>query len=402
MATKTQTKPTGKVRYYADRSLAPFATRWETTRGRDMKEPEPTDRTPFQRDRDRIVHSDAFRRLQYKTQVFTNSEEGDFRTRLTHSLEVAQLTRTICRTLGLDEDLGEAVALAHDLGHPPFGHAGEEALDRCMESFGGFRHNDNTMKILRKLERRYAAFDGLNLTWETLEGAAKHNGPIEGDVPAVMADLEPETWCGLEAQVAALCDDIAYNHHDLDDGLMSGKLYLDDVIGALPNFRRVWEEVTSTYPQQEEHRLIKETIRRMMTRQVKDLLHTSTHKLNKVQPQSAEEVRAYDTALILFSKDMAADMKNMKQFLFKRMYRHYQVNRMMFRAYRVIDGLFNVYMNHRKMLPMHVQKLLPADVNDDKAKAHVVCDYIACMTDRSAMSEHNLLFGAADNRFASR
>ena len=374
-------------------TLSPYATHHEGAKGRLIEEPKALDRTPFQRDRDRIIHSDAFRRLQYKTQVITNGEEGDFRTRLTHSLEVAQLTRTLCRSLGLDEDLGEAIALAHDLGHPPFGHAGEMALDRCMEKFGGWRHNDQTLRIVRKLERRYCAFDGLNLTWEALEGIAKHNGPLTKPYDTAMCDdLNPTQWCGLEGQVAAIADDLAYNHHDLDDGLSTGTLQLEHVM-VLPAFKRVWDEVTSIYPRAERYRHIKETVRRMIGRQVQDVLATSRMAIQKSSVQTVEEVRNYPETLIRFSDQVAQESRQLKDFLMDNMYKHYKVNRMTFKAQRTVEDLFAVFLEHRLTLPDHVQRDLPEDKTDLTARAQVVADYLSSLTDRQARLEHARLFG---------
>lgn len=378
-----------------NRALAPYATHWQNSRGRIYDEPSAHERTPFQRDRDRIIHSDAFRRLQYKTQVIINIEQGDFRTRLTHTLEVAQLTRSICRAMSLDEDLGEAVALAHDLGHPPFGHAGEDALNRCMKDFGGFYHNDQTLHILRDLECRYGAFDGLNLTWEALEGIAKHNGPVEGPYDDLIADLEPNTWCGLEAQAAALADDIAYNHHDLDDGLSTNNLHLDEVIASLPQFSRVWEEVTATFPKADQRRQVKETISRMIGRQVKDVLSNSELLLARHNPQSAEEVRALAMPVVAFSDEVQEENKQVKAFLMDKLYRHYKVNRMVFKAQRVLEDLFEAFMNHRRTLPDEIQAKLPKEKEDMTARAVVVCNYISSLTDRAAFMEHSRLYGSA-------
>ncbi len=378
------------------RILAPYATKWRESRGRFNQEPVALDRTPFQRDRDRVIHSDAFRRLQYKTQVFANSMEGDhFRTRLTHSLEVAQVTRTICRSLDLDDDLGEVIALAHDMGHPPFGHMGENALNACLKQYGGWKHNEQTMRVIMELESPYGGFDGLNLTWETLEGIAKHNGPIQGDEAEsnFFKDLEPNTYAGLEAQVAALADDIAYNHHDLDDGLRAGSLHLEQVM-ELPQFHRAYTEVTSTFPQANPTRIIKETIRRMLSRQVQDVLITSRNILMKVNPQSVEDVRNHSETLIKMSEDVAKETKEIKEFLYDNMYRHYITNRMGFRAYKIIDELFAAFFEHRGLLPDTVQKELPENKNDLRGKAMVIADYISLMTDRSAVREHARLFSS--------
>lgn len=378
------------------RILAPYATKWRESRGRFHQEPVALDRTPYQRDRDRVIHSDAFRRLQYKTQVFANSMEGDhFRTRLTHSLEVAQVTRTICRSLDLDDDLGEVIALAHDMGHPPFGHMGENALNGCLAQYGGWKHNEQTMRVIMELESPYGGFDGLNLTWETLEGIAKHNGPTSAEdaKSRFFKDLEPETYAGLEAQVAALADDMAYNHHDLDDGLRAGSLHLEQVM-ELPQFHRSYTEVTSTFPQADHVRIIKETIRRMLSRQVQDVLTVSRNTLLKEQPGSVEDVRTHNGTLIRMSEEVAKETKEIKEFLYENMYRHYIMNRMGFRAYKIIEELFEAFFEHRRLLPDTVQKKLPENKNDLKGKAFVIADYISLMTDRSAVREHARLFSS--------
>lgn len=373
--------------------LAPYATNWRESQGRFFDEPGAGDRTPYQRDRDRIIYADSFRRLQYKTQVFTNSEEGDFRTRLTHSLEVAQLTRTICRALKLDEDLGETIALVHDLGHPPFGHSGEGALQKMMKNYGGFNHNHQTIRIVRELETRYASFDGLNLTYESLEGIAKHNGPLSKAEQKLtfFADLSPSSQPGLEAQVAALCDQLAYNHHDLEDGLATGKLHLEQVL-ALPSFAREWELVTASYPRLDQARQVTEAIRRMVHRQVKDLLNQSHANLHENQPKNVAEVRQHKEFFIGFSPVIVKESHFLCEFLFENMYRHVQVNRRNFQGFRIIEALFDAFMNHKRMLPENYQQRLSAD-SDDAQKAKVVCDYIASLTDRSAALEYHRMFG---------
>lgn len=374
-------------------NLAPYATDWRKSAGRAYPEPEAFDRSPFQRDRDRIIHSESFRRLQYKTQVYANQSSGDhFRTRLTHSLEVAQITRDICRYLKLDEDLGECIALAHDLGHPPFGHAGEDALHKCMEPYGGYRHNDQTLRLVLKLERRYASFDGLNLTWESLEGIAKHNGPIKNADEDLYDGLNARSYCGLEGQVAAMADDIAYNHHDIDDGIGMGNLNIEDMC-EVPHFKRMYEEVTATYPGVEDYRLLKETLTRLISKQVKDLLMTSKTNLVKSGVSSVEDVRNYGKPLITFSSKVEKETVILKKHLYNNMYRHFKVNRSAFRAHRIIGDLFDVHMKHRRMLPAHIQEFLPKDKEDKAGKAKVVADYISSLTDRSCVQEHARLFG---------
>ncbi len=377
---------------------AVFACRPEESRGRDFAEPESPTRSCFQRDRDRIVHAGAFRRLKYKTQVFVYHEGDYYRTRLTHSIEVAQIARSISRALGLNEDLAEAMALAHDFGHTCFGHAGEEALNQAMERYGGFDHNEQTFRILTLLERRYAEFDGLNLTWETLEGIVKHNGPLTGsesrgeEVSATVAaycrdkrDLEIGTFASAEAQVAALADDIAYNNHDIDDGLRAGLFPVDD-LRDLPLVGPVLAEVEARYPKLEEGRLIHETIRRVIDQMVTDLLTETRRRIAAAGPDSAEAVRHLDAPLVAFSAEMRQNDRALRSFLFTRMYRHYKVNRMTTKAKRVVRELFDQYLARPDCLPDEWQ--LQARDLPDAARARLVADYIAGMTDRYALDEH--------------
>ncbi len=379
--------------------LATFACHPEASRGRRCAEPESPTRSGFQRDRDRIIHAGAFRKLKYKTQVFVYHEGDYYRTRLTHSVEVAQIARSIARSLGLNEDLAEALALAHDLGHTPFGHAGEEALDAAMADFGGFDHNEQTFRILTQLERRYAEFDGLNLTWETLEGTVKHNGPLVGPdrppVPPSIAAYDAETDLALdlypsaEAQVAALSDDIAYNNHDIDDGLRAGLFDIDDLRG-LPLVGPVLEKVTARYPGLERGRLIHETIRRVINHMVNDLLAETGRRLAAADPADAEAVRRHGAPVVAFSDAMRENDRALKAFLFKRMYRHYRVNRMTEKTRRVVAELFRAYREAPSCLPPEWQATIPED--DPKGAARVVADYIAGMTDRYALEEHRKLF----------
>ncbi|MEO3430307.1 deoxyguanosinetriphosphate triphosphohydrolase [Pelagibius sp. CAU 1746] len=382
---------------------AAFACRPEDSRGRDIAEPESPTRTCFQRDRDRIVHAGAFRRLKYKTQVFVYHEGDYYRTRLTHSIEVAQIARSISRALGLNEDLAEAVALAHDLGHTCFGHAGEDALNQAMAPYGGFDHNEQTFRILTLLEQRYAEFDGLNLTWETLEGIVKHNGPLTGPaarvkegegetVPATVAaycrdkrDLEVATFASAEAQVAALSDDVAYNNHDIDDGLRAGLFSLDD-LRDLPLVGPVLAEVEARYPKLEEGRLIHETIRRVIDHMVSDLLAETRRRIAETRPASAAAVRALAAPLVAFSDEMRQNDRALRSFLFARMYRHYKVNRMTTKAKRVVRELFEHYLARPDCLPDEWQ----AAARDlaEPERARLVADYIAGMTDRYALDEH--------------
>jgi len=375
-------------------NLAVFACRAEQSRGRRYKEPESRMRSAFQRDRDRIIHSAAFRRLKYKTQVFVYHEGDYYRTRLTHSLEVAQIARTVSRTLGLDEDLAEALALAHDLGHTPFGHSGEDALDAAMAPYGGFDHNDQALRILTQLERRYAEFDGLNLSWDTLEGVVKHNGPLSDPPPSIKAytaehDLELGTWPSAEAQVAALADDIAYNNHDIDDGLRAGLFEIAD-LADVPLVGPVFADLQERYPGLERSRLIFEAVRAMIGLMVEDLLAETNRRLATLKPQSADDIRRADGPVVAFSPEMRANDKALKAFLFERMYRHYRVNRMTSKARRVVGDMFGLFLAEPSTLPTEWRVL--TDAPSTPQTARVVADYIAGMTDRFALEEHERLF----------
>jgi len=380
--------------------LATYASKPEESRGRLHPEPEHPMRSPFQRDRERIIHSTAFRRLTYKTQVFVYHEGDHYRTRLTHTLEVAQIARTISRALGLDEDLAETLALAHDLGHTPFGHAGEEALDAEMVQFGGFSHNDQTLRILTRLERRYAEFDGLNLTWESLEGTAKHNGPLRGEgidrpVPPTIAEydrghpLALDTFPSAEAQVAALADDIAYNNHDIDDGLRAGLFAVAD-LADVPLVGPMFRGVASRYAALEEPRLIHESIRRLIDRMVGDLIGETNKRLADSAVRSADEVRALKAPVVAFSDEMRRNDRVLKAFLFERMYRHYRVNRMGSKARRVVHDLFTLYLAEPRYLPGEWSHLAGGPVEPQTAR--VAADYLAGMTDRFALDEHQRVF----------
>ncbi len=386
-------------------SPAAYATDPAASRGRLHSEPESESRTPFQRDRDRILHSTAFRRLKHKTQVFVYHEGDHYRTRLTHSLEVAQIARTIARTLRLNEDLAETLALSHDLGHPPFGHAGEEALDRVMGPYGGFDHNAQTLRVLTKLERRYASFDGLNLTWETLEGVVKHNGPLTGphamnatDQPLhetlldyVSAhDLELGTFASAEAQVAAIADDIAYNNHDLDDGLRAGLFDLGD-LDEVPLVAPVLSEVRTLYPDIERPRAIHETIRRLISVMITDVVTASVRRLNEVEPTSVDDVRHADRLVIGMSEEMGEGDRALKEFLFANMYRHDKVNQMSDRGRQVIAEIFELYLHEPQRMPEEWRET--ALGSDPATIPRLACDFIAGMTDRYALSEHERLFG---------
>jgi dGTPase len=380
-----------------------YASNPEASRGRLVAEEESANRSVFQRDRDRIIHSTAFRRLKHKTQVFVYHEGDHYRTRLTHSIEVAQIARSIARALDLNEDLAEAVALAHDLGHTPFGHAGEDALAHCMAAFGGFDHNEQTFRIVTLLERRYAAFDGLNLTWESLEGVVKHNGPLTGPhasakaqarpVPQTIShycekwDLEIGEFAGPEAQVAAISDDIAYNNHDIDDGLRAGLFTLAD-LKDVPLAGPVIAEVSARYPGLELPRLIHESIRRMINLMVRDVVAESTHRLAGLK--SVAEVRARKAPVIAFSDAMRANDRALKEFLFARMYRHHRVNQMTLKAKRVVSELFDLHLEQPQCLPAEWQA--QAAGADEAAAARLVADYIAGMTDKFALETHQRLF----------
>ncbi|HKL64960.1 MAG TPA: deoxyguanosinetriphosphate triphosphohydrolase [Roseovarius sp.] len=371
---------------------APFATDPARTRGRRVAEEESAFRSPFQRDRDRIIHSSAFRRLKHKTQVFVAHEGDYYRTRLTHSIEVAQVARTIAGALGLDTDLTEAVALAHDLGHTPFGHAGEDALAALMAPYGGFDHNAQALRIVTVVERHYAAFDGLNLTWETLEGLAKHNGPVTGDLPLALAEcdavhgLELGSHAGGEAQVAAIADDIAYNNHDLHDGLRAG-LFTDAEIADLPIVGACYAEVDRLHPGLGPKRRRHEALRRVFGEMVGDVIAESQRLLAVHAPGSVEELRGLGVPVIRFSPAMWQDLQAIRAFLFTRMYRAPAVNEMRRMVGRVIGELFPIYLD----APGHLPEEWRADVaqaTDRAALARLVGDYIAGMTDRFALQSH--------------
>ncbi len=387
--------------FQAFSNLAPFASRAQTSRGRQWSEPESATRTPYMRDRDRIIHSGAFRRMKHKTQVFVYHEGDYYRTRLTHSLEVAQIARSICRVMRLDEDLAEALALAHDLGHAPFGHAGEDALASAMQPYGGFDHNAHCLRLVTKLEARYAEFDGLNLSWETLEGIVKHNGPLTGaqskGEPLAEAivefnrevDLRLDSFASIEAQVAALADDIAYNNHDIDDGLRAGLFTVEQLL-ALPLVGPMFSQMMDRYPSLERSRLIHESVRRLITAMIDDALHETQRRINLLKLLSADDVRFCGQPLVGFSDEMRANDRALKSFLFKHMYRHFKVNRVMSKAKRVISDLFALFLNEPEVLPTPWAQLC-----DDKKTirtARVVSDYIAGMTDRFALQEHRRLF----------
>ena len=377
--------------------LKAYAASDDSSRGRIHQEPGPNLRGTFQRDRDRVIHSAAFRRLEYKTQVFVNHEGDMFRTRLTHSIEVAQIARTIARALGLNEDLSEAIALAHDLGHTPFGHAGQDALNKCMGEYGGFEHNLQSLRVVDVLEEKYAAFNGLNLSFETREGILKHcSQPNAAKLGALGARFLNGEQPGLEAQVANISDEIAYNNHDVDDGLRAGLVSLDD-LQSVESFREAFEQVNELWPDLAERRIIHEVIRRMINRQVLDLIKTSQNAIDTHAPASIDDVRKAGTPLILLSEEANDRHLELKRFLRTNLYRHYRVHRMTLKAGRIVKALFDVFSQDPRLLPKaaadHMTELEQADGNPGRARA--VADYIAGMTDRFAIAEHERIFSAS-------
>ena len=391
--------------YLSMRERAVYASDPYNSRGRRIGQAISAERSPYQRDKDRIIHCSAFRRLKGKTQVFVSHEGDYYRTRLTHSLEVAQIARSIARVLGLDEDLSECLALAHDIGHPPFGHSGEEALAECMAPYGGFDHNAQTLRLVDKMERRYAEFDGLNLTWETLEGIAKHNGPLLK--PGESADvlpwafsalddwerLELTTYAGPEAQVAAIADDIAYNNHDIDDGLRAGLFSIEDIKAAVPLVKEAFDDVWERYPETSENRATHEAVRDLIGYMIRDVLAESTKRLKAADPKSADDIRALDHPVITFSDKFRTQEAPLRKFLYNNMYRHYKVNRMMGQASRVVTELFELFIQDPSILPTDIRAACEGPNNHITAR--IVCDYIAAMTDAFAIAEHKKLFSVS-------
>lgn len=383
--------------------LAPYASLPEESRGRHFPEPESATRSCHQRDRDRIIHSAAFRRLQYKTQVFVNHEGDFFRTRLTHSLEVAQIARTACRYLNLNQELAESLALAHDLGHPPFGHAGEDALDTALAPYGGFDHNAQSLRVITELEQRYADFDGLNLTWETVEGVVKHNGPILGakadhahPVPKAILDydknkmdLDLANFSSLEAQIAALSDDIAYNNHDIDDALRARLIRIED-LKDIPVVGETFRDVAKQYPDLDSSRMIYEAVRRLIGDMVNDLLQETQSRIKDAAPQHSDDIRRADHVTASFSERIQQCDRELKAFMFENVYRHYKINRMTSKARRVVQDLFALFTKEPNCLPTEWYKLTDGKPSEQTAK--VVADYIAGITDRYALDEHSRLF----------
>jgi len=365
--------------------LAPYAISEVNSRGRNMAEEAPCGRSQFQRDRDRIIHSGAFRRLEYKTQVFVNHEGDLFRTRLTHSIEVAQIARSIARRLRLNEDLVEAISLAHDLGHTPFGHAGQDALNACMKEYGGFEHNLQSLRVVDLLEERYAAFDGLNLCFETREGILKHCSAIN----AAKLEKLGERFLhnrrpSLEAQIANLADEIAYNNHDVDDGIRSGLIELEQ-LATVPLVATHLHEVRTAYPDLPERRVVHETVRRMINTLVTDLIRQSERNISAQGLSTIEDVRTAP-AMIAFSAEMVEQQRALKNFLHTHLYRHYRVMRMSSKARRIISDLFAVFMQDARLLPPPFQR------QAEQEHARAVADYIAGMTDRYAIREHRRIF----------
>jgi dGTPase len=395
------------VRPFGERWRAPYACDPWGSRGRLFPEAVSPTRSEFQRDRDRIIHSSAFRRLKHKTQVFVYHEGDHFRTRLTHTIEVSQIARALARSLGLDEDLAEALALSHDLGHTPFGHTGEDTLDECMAAFGGFDHNAQALRVVTRLERRYADYDGLNLTWETLEGLVKHNGPLldaEGrptlryaarGVPLAILeynaqqDLELATYAGGEAQAAAIADDIAYDAHDIDDGLRAGLFRIED-LREVPFLAELLQEIDSRYPSLDLSRRIHELTRRVITRFVEDVVAEGDRRIAALSPQTADDIRQAGDTTVCFSKAMSEADASIKRFLYAHMYRHPEVMRVRAQADDVLRDLFARFKAEPELMPEEWQADLATD--DEPRLARRVADYIAGMTDRYAILEHRRLF----------
>ncbi len=373
---------------------AVYAAHDADTRGRRYQEPAPHYRSEYQRDRDRVIHSAAFRRLEYKTQVFVNHEGDLFRTRLTHSIEVAQIARSIARALSLNEDLIEAISLAHDLGHTPFGHAGQDALNECMRDFGGFEHNLQSLRVVDELEQRYASFNGLNLTFEAREGILKHCSPAKAEQLGELGRrFKDKRQPSLEAQAANLADAIAYNSHDVDDGLRSGLISAAQ-LRAVALFEEAYSAVQAAYPDLDERRVVHEVVRRIINRQVTDLIETSRDRIAAANLEDIDSVRALSQPLIAFSPGMREQHTELKRFLYQNLYCHYRVQRMTAKARRVVRALFDAFFNDPKLLPTNAQP--PLNTCADKAVlAQRVADYIAGMTDRYAIAEHQRLFDPA-------
>ena len=389
-------------------ALAPYASHPEQSLGRLHATSDSPTRSEFQRDRDRIIHSNAFRRLKHKTQVFLHHEGNHFRTRLTHTLEVSQIARSIARALRLNEDLAESLALAHDLGHTPFGHAGERVLHEKMRAFGGFDHNAQALRVVTSLENRYAEHDGLNLTWETLEGIIKHNGPLtdasgaplekyaEDGIPfgldqeIAVSDLRLDSYSSLEAQAAAIADDVAYNAHDIDDALRAGLLTIE-MLEDVPLVGPIVREVQSKYPNIETDRKAHEIIRRLITRTIEDVISHSESQISDLSPDSVEDVRCADRTIVCFSEEVAASEKGLKRFLFSNVYRSKEVMEPVHQAERLLAELFDAYLSG-EMMPNEWEEV--ARSNNEHGRARVVCDFVSGMTDQFATATYNRLFDA--------
>ena len=385
-----------------DSRLAAYACSDSTSRGRVYCEPPPRYRNQYQRDRDRIIHSAAFRRLEYKTQVFVNHEGDLFRTRLTHSLEVAQIARSIARELRLNEDLTEAIALSHDLGHTPFGHAGQDALNKCMKNFGGFEHNLQSLRVVEQLEEKYAQFSGLNLTYEAREGILKHcsisRAQNLGDLGQRFIN---NTQPSLEAQLCNLADEIAYNNHDIDDGLRYGLLKIPE-LSEIPLFQTQYEEISQRYPELAQRRKIHEVIRRMINHMVLDLVDTSRTHIEAANPQHPNDVRQLTTPLIAFSEELVLQNRELKRFLRNKLYLHYRVHRMTRKAGKIIQALFEALMEDPRILPTEArQHCMELEHNQgEMGKARGIADYIAGMTDRFAIAEYERIFNPRQLSFS--
>ena len=372
-----------------------FSTSFENSKGRLHNENESENRNPFQRDRDRVIHSDSFRLLKHKTQVFLAHTGDYYRTRLTHSLEVSQISRSISRRLGLDEDLAEVLALSHDLGHPPFAHSGEEILNKCMNDYDGFDHNAQTLRILTSLEERYPLFNGLNLTWETLEGVVKHNGPLLDPHIVIkeynkLHDLELNTYPGLEAQIASLSDDIAYNNHDIDDGFRAGFISLDD-LKNIELFSEIIKEINSDLKSIDNYMIVKELIRRLIGLMVNDLIKNTKKNISKVNPKNAEEIRSHNGLIASFSDFFISQDTQIRNFLRSRVYEHNSIEKERVKSMRIIEEIFSKLIKNIDLLPIKLKE--KCDSPYSKITARVICDYIASMTDRSVVENHARLYG---------
>ena len=372
-----------------------FSTSFENSKGRLHNENESENRNPYQRDRDRVIHSDSFRLLKHKTQVFLAHTGDYYRTRLTHSLEVSQISRSISRRLGLDEDLAEVLALSHDLGHPPFAHSGEEVLNKCMNDYDGFDHNAQTLRILTSLEERYPSFNGLNLTWETLEGVVKHNGPLLDPHIVIkeynkLHDLELNTYPGLEAQIASLSDDIAYNNHDIDDGFRAGFISLDD-LKKIELFSEIIKEINSEFKGIDNYMIVKELIRRLIGLMVNDLIKNTKKNISKVNPKNAEEIRSHNGLIESFSDFFISQDTQIRNFLRSRVYEHNSIEKERVKSMRIIEEIFSKLIKNIDLLPIKLKE--KCDSPYSKITARVICDYIASMTDRSVVENHARLYG---------